>query len=68
VPEAPPAPSWYDARTSDGHYIHGGRDPGELVAWVRDLVGPTDDVVFTTADNLVVAVLRGDTGAVVRVR
>jgi hypothetical protein len=67
-PEPPPAPAWYDARTSDGAYVHGGTDLGQLAAWVRDIVSPTDDIVLTTPQGLVVAVLRGDTGAVVRVR
>jgi hypothetical protein len=64
----PPPPAWYDARTSDGHYVHGGRDLDALAAWCRDVVSPTDDLVLTTPQGQVVAVLRGDTGALVRVR
>jgi hypothetical protein len=65
--ELPPA-SWFDARTSDGNYVHGGRDLGELVAWVRDVVSADDDLVLVTPACQVVAVPRGDSGQLVRVR
>jgi hypothetical protein len=68
TPEPPPGPTWYDARTTDGHYVHGGTDLGALAEWVLGVLDPPDDVLLTTPAGQVVAVVQGDTGAVVRVR
>jgi hypothetical protein len=69
LPPVPaPGPTWYDARTVDGHYVHGGTDLGALAAWVLGVLDATDDVLLTTPAGKVVAVVLGDTGAVVRVR
>ena len=66
--EPPPGPAWYDARTTDGQYVHGGTDLGALAEWVLGVLDPQGDVLLTTPAGQVVAVVQGDTGAVVRVR
>jgi hypothetical protein len=69
LPAEPPlGPVWYDARTTDGNYVHGGTDLGALAEWVLGVLDPQGDVLLTTPAGKVVAVVRGDTGAVVRVR
>jgi hypothetical protein len=62
-----PAPAWYDAVTVDGSHVHTGPDLGALAEWVRGVIDAADDVLIVAAGR-VVAVVRGDTGAVVRVR
>jgi hypothetical protein len=66
--DAPPAPAWYDAVTVDGSHVHTGPDLGALAEWVRGVLDPGADDVLIVAAGRVVAVVRGDTGAVVRVR
>jgi hypothetical protein len=67
-PEPPPAPVWYDARCTDGNYVHGGTDLAELAEWVLGVLDPPDDVLLTTPAGKVVAVVRGDTGSVIQAR
>jgi hypothetical protein len=64
--EPPTTPTWFNATTTDGTYIHGDRDLETLIAWIRDMVAPEDDVVLTAGPR-VMAVVCGD-GCVVRVR
>ena len=51
-----------------GQYVHGGTDLAELAEWVLGVLDPQGDVLLTTPAGQVVAVVQGDTGAVVRVR
>ena len=74
VPEAPPAAdphAWYVAATATGTYVDGKTDLEELLRIVREEVMgtfPADEDAVITLGNRVVAIVLGDTGAVVRVR
>jgi hypothetical protein len=64
--EPAPAPGWFVAATTGGHYVNEGPDLEALLNWCRGVIEPGDDVVVS-AGSLVYAVLRGD-GLTVRVR
>jgi hypothetical protein len=74
-PPAPPAPAapattWYVASTSGGAFVESGTDLDKLIRIVRDeVMGPacSEDCLISLGPR-VVAVIQGDTGAVVHVR
>jgi hypothetical protein len=84
VPEAPPRPAvkpdptapagiphtWYNAVTAGGSYVESDQDAERLIRICRDeIMGPDcEEDLYITLGPRIVAVIRGDTGAVVRLR
>jgi hypothetical protein len=68
IPPGSAATTWYEAVTVDGSRVHAGPDLPALAEWVLGVLDPGADDVLIVAAGRVVAVVRGDSGAVVRVR